>query len=189
MVKMSSVDTKSLIKSSVRLIDKNIFLKLAIVLSLFASEGCGFKLRGSVEMPFDSIFVASQGFSFFDTELRRVLASNETVSVVGQVEEADVLLTIINQQRDRTILSLSNAGNVREFELTYRVNYKIDTPKLESIATTGEIMVVRSLTYDDAQILAKEAEEALLFEEMQVDAVIQLMRRLTSAFIMRGEHT
>ena len=50
-------------------------------------------------------------------------------------------------------------------------------------------MVVRSLTYDDAQILAKEAEEALLFEEMQVDAVIQLMRRLTSAFMMRGEHT
>ena len=140
-------------------------------------------------MPFDSIFVDSQGFSFFDTELRRVLASNETVSVVDQVEEADVLLTIINQQRDRTILSLSNAGNVREFELTYRVNYKIDTPKLESNATTGEIMVVRSLTYDDAQILAKEAEEALLFEEMQVDAVIQLMRRLTSAFMMRGEHT
>jgi LPS-assembly lipoprotein len=39
----------------------------------------------------------------------------------------------------------------------------------------------RTLTYDAAQILAKEQEEALLFRDMRSDAVQQVMRRLSRA--------
>ena len=39
----------------------------------------------------------------------------------------------------------------------------------------------RDVTYNDAEILAKEAEEQLLFRDMQSDMVQQVMRRLASA--------
>ena len=37
------------------------------------------------------------------------------------------------------------------------------------------------MTYDDAQVLAKEAEEQLLFRDMQSDMVQQIMRRIAAA--------
>jgi LPS-assembly lipoprotein len=39
----------------------------------------------------------------------------------------------------------------------------------------------RSLLWDDAQVLAKEQEEALLYRDMQNDMLSQLMRRLAKA--------
>jgi LPS-assembly lipoprotein len=37
----------------------------------------------------------------------------------------------------------------------------------------------RVLSFSDAQVLAKEQEEALLYREMQNDAVQQIIRRLS----------
>jgi LPS-assembly lipoprotein len=37
------------------------------------------------------------------------------------------------------------------------------------------------VTFNDAEVLAKEAEEQLLFRDMQNDMVQQIMRRLSAA--------
>ena len=42
-----------------------------------------------------------------------------------------------------------------------------------------EITLRRDMTYDDTQVLAKESEEALLYEDMKSDAVQQVLRRLS----------
>jgi LPS-assembly lipoprotein len=42
----------------------------------------------------------------------------------------------------------------------------------------NEVLVVRDLTYDDTQILAKEGEAQMLFRDMQSDAVQQVLRRI-----------
>jgi LPS-assembly lipoprotein len=39
----------------------------------------------------------------------------------------------------------------------------------------------RAMLYDDALVLAKEQEEALLYRDMQNDVLSQLMRRLAKA--------
>ncbi len=46
---------------------------------------------------------------------------------------------------------------------------------------TSEILVTRDMAYSDAQVLAKEAEEALLYRDMQSDMVQQILRRLVAA--------
>jgi LPS-assembly lipoprotein len=43
------------------------------------------------------------------------------------------------------------------------------------------VQLTRDVTYNDADILAKEAEEQLLFRDMQSDMVQQVLRRLSSA--------
>jgi LPS-assembly lipoprotein len=42
------------------------------------------------------------------------------------------------------------------------------------------VQLAREVTYNDAEILAKEAEEQLLFRDMQNDMVQQVMRRLAA---------
>jgi LPS-assembly lipoprotein len=37
------------------------------------------------------------------------------------------------------------------------------------------------MTYDDSQVLAKEAEEQLLFRDMQSDMAQQVLRRIATA--------
>jgi LPS-assembly lipoprotein len=37
------------------------------------------------------------------------------------------------------------------------------------------------MTYNDAQVIAKENEEALLYRDMQTDMVQQILRRLVAA--------
>jgi len=44
-----------------------------------------------------------------------------------------------------------------------------------------EIVLKRDVSYNDSQVLAKEAEEANLYRDMQSDAVNQLVRRLQAA--------
>jgi LPS-assembly lipoprotein len=43
------------------------------------------------------------------------------------------------------------------------------------------VQLTRDVTYNDAEILAKEAEEQLLFRDMQTDMVQQILRRLAAA--------
>ena len=140
--------------------------------------GCGFTPRSSGEMPFNSIYIESRGFSFFGAELRRSLASNDNVSIVDVLGDSDLQLYVTDEVRNKKILSLSNAGNVREFELQYQVSYKVVGVGLTNPGVLQRIVVIRSLTYSDTKILAKEEEELLLFEEMQLDAVSQVLRRL-----------
>jgi LPS-assembly lipoprotein len=44
-----------------------------------------------------------------------------------------------------------------------------------------QIALTRDITFNDTDVLAKEAEEQLLFRDMQNDMVQQIMRRLASA--------
>ena len=107
------------------------------------SAACGFKLRGSMQMPFESIYVDSQGFSMFDSELRRALAWNENVKLVSDEAKADIKLSIEREIKDKKILSLSKAGNVTEFELGYQVIYQVTGSRLVPPSKSQEINVIR----------------------------------------------
>ncbi len=45
----------------------------------------------------------------------------------------------------------------------------------------NEILLKRDLLYSDSDVLGKEQEEALLYRDMQTDAVQQVVRRLQVA--------
>jgi LPS-assembly lipoprotein len=46
---------------------------------------------------------------------------------------------------------------------------------------SGEIVVRRSYTFNETQVLARDLQEQRLLREMQTDAVQQLVRRLQAA--------
>ncbi|MEX0960721.1 MAG: LPS assembly lipoprotein LptE [Burkholderiales bacterium] len=149
-------------------------LCLAMMLS-----GCGFKLRGQADLPFETIYVQTDGFSIFGNELRRAIQAGTQTKLVDRPDHAEVVLRIVEEQQERHILSISSAGRVREFELRYRVAYRLTDRAAIDIVPPGELSLRRDLTYDDTEVLAKESEEQLLFEDMKSDAVQQMLRRLS----------
>lgn len=154
---------------------------LIVVAILIAAtmSGCGFKLRGQAALPFESIYIETGGFSLLAAELRRVIRTGSKTRIAEKPEDAEVILRIVAERQEKHVLSLSTAGKVREFELRYRLAYRLLDRAANDIVPPGEIELRRDMTFDDTQVLAKESEEALLYEDMKSDAVQQMLRRLS----------
>ena len=150
-----------------------VWVALAVT-TLLAS--CGFHLRGAVQLPFPSLYVQVTGSSQFGHELKRALRASD-VPLTESAKEAAATLAILSELREREILSLGGEGRVREYQLRYRLAYQVTSPK-GVITPPTEIMLKRDIAFNDAQVLAKEAEEKLLYRDMELDAVQQLLRRL-----------
>ena len=157
------------------------FVLLSLASLLIA--GCGFQLRGQADLPFERIYVETEGFSLFAAELRRVVQTGKAVEVMDTAEQAQVILKVLAERREKTILSLSRSGSVSEFQLLYQVSYRVMDNQMKDLVAPSEISLRRIMTYDDTEILGKESEEQMLFSDMQDDAVQQMLRRLSVLLI------
>jgi LPS-assembly lipoprotein len=153
----------------------------AAAMLCMALAACGFQLRGQAALPFDSIYVS--GSPAFATQVARAVRAGSTTRVTDNPKDAQVTLQILSEGRERAILSLSGAGRVRELQLRYRVSYRLYDKNNKEYIPLSEVLLKRDLTYSDADVLGKEQEEALLYRDMQSDAVQQLMRRLQASRI------
>jgi len=153
---------------------------LPAVLALCATlAGCGFHLRGQADLPFESMYIT--GSSTFATPLARAVKAGSKTRITTNPKEADVTLQILGEARERSILSLSGAGRVQELQLRYRVNFRLTNKDGRELIAADEILLKRDLLYSDSDVLGKEQEEALLYRDMQTDAVQQVVRRLQVA--------
>jgi LPS-assembly lipoprotein len=141
---------------------------------------CGFQLRGAAALPFATLYLpgATSGIAL---DLKRNIQSGSATRVVDDAKAAEALLEFSEETRAKEILSLSTAGRVREFRLIYRVRFRVGDGKGGEFLPPTTVVLTRSVTYDDTVALAKEAEEQLLFRDMQNDMVQQIMRRLAAA--------
>jgi LPS-assembly lipoprotein len=154
---------------------------IALLSAALLLGACGFHLRGQASMPFSTLYLETGGSnSAFITELRRSLESND-VKLVGTAERADLVLNIVYERPEKQILSLSGSGQVSEYQLTYRVSLRAYDNKGQDWIPAEEMVQRRDYSYDDAAILSKEAEEALLYKSMREDMVQQIVRRLSRA--------
>jgi len=151
-------------------------LLLAMTLS-----ACGFQLRGHVAIPFQTVHVEAPGFSAFAKDLERAIRTGSKTRIVASRDQAEAVVQIVGESQEKHILSLSSGGKVREFELRYRLAYRLTDRAGTDLASPGEIVLRRDMTYDDTEVLAKESEELLLFRDMRTDAVQQMLRRLSVA--------
>jgi len=144
-------------------------------------SACGFQLRGTAQLPFNSIYVQAPPTSQLATQVRRAVQAGSSTRLTDAPEQAEVILQIVSEAQEKQILSLSGGGRVSEFLLRYRVLFRLTDSKNREHIPASEIVLQRDFSFSDDQALAKEAEEALLYRDMRSDAVRQLVRRLQSA--------
>ena len=150
---------------------------------VLAAAGCGFRLRGVPNFAFQSIYVNLPEGSSLGTELKRTLASNSALRVISdpqQMLQADVILDATADQREKTVAGTSAAGQVREFQLRVRFSFRLRSPTGKELIPLAELLQQREISFTESSVLAKEAEEGLLYRDMQSDIVQQVMRRLAA---------
>jgi LPS-assembly lipoprotein len=139
---------------------------------------CGFQLRGTATLPFNTLYVQAAPTSPFAIQLKRAVQSGSATRITDRPDQAEVVLQIMNELQEKQILSLGGGGRVREFQLRYRVAFRLTDSKNREHIPASEIVLRRDYSFNDEQVLSKETEEALLFRDMRNDAVQQLVRRL-----------
>jgi len=147
---------------------------------LLGTAACGFQLRGTASLPFETIYVpnATSGIAL---EIKRSIQAGTNARVVDDAKAAAAQLQFLEESRRKDILSLTAAGRVSEYRLFYQVRFRVSDSKGSDFLAPVSIQLFRDMSFDDSQVLAKEAEEQLLFRDMQSDMAQQVLRRIAHA--------
>jgi LPS-assembly lipoprotein len=129
-------------------------------------------------LPFDTLFIAFPAGQPLGTDLKRLIAAGTKTRIVDDPKNAQATLEIVSVANNKEIMSVSGGGRVREFELRYRVSFRLTDAKGAELIPTNEIALRRIMPFTDQQVVAKEGEEAMLVREMQSDSAAQIVRRL-----------
>ena len=155
-------------------------ITLAFVLALLLSA-CGFQLRGTAALPFDTLYLPPTTTPGVALDLKRNIQAGTRTTVVDDPKKAEAIFEFLQEAREKHILSLAATGRVREFQLRYRVSFRVHDGKGGEYLPLSALVLTRDVTFNDSEILAKDSEEQLLFRDMQFDMVQQIMRRLAAA--------
>lgn len=145
--------------------------------------GCGFELRKPPSFAFQSIYLLVPPMSQLGLELQRSLAATGAIQLITdqrQIERADLVLELLQELREKVVLGRTSTGAVREYQLRLRLRFRVRNRQgIERIPDT-EMVQQRDISYSESAALAKEAEEDLLYRNMQSDLVRQILRRLAA---------
>ena len=151
--------------------------------SLATLSGCGFHLRGSqgeANLPFKTLYLGVADASSLGFELKRNIRANGGTELVSDAKNADARLEVLSEVREKLIQSLNSQGRIRQYTLVYRLSFRVRGRTDAELLAPTEIVLKRDISFNESQVLAKEAEEALLYRDMQTDLVQQILRRLAA---------
>ena len=157
---------------------KLLFLVIAITLS-----SCGFKLKGSYEIPYQTIYLQAAGESRVGRIIKRKIQRKSNIEIVQTLSAAEVTINILEEVSTRAVAVLSNVGSVDEYELIYTVRYRIGPGQNSSSMQEGQIVLRRKITHSDLDIAAKSNEEDVLINDMASEAATGILVRLSRAKI------
>lgn len=157
---------------------------LLVLLIVFDLSACGFRLRGTVELPpevkqlaIEDSATGSQLLPVIKLQLRR-----NGIKPLEELEQARMILVIHSDAYKRRVLTVSSVGQVQEFELSYNVDYSIkNVADPEASLMRQQLSIKRDLRFSVDEVLGKATEEARLKEDMVRAASERILRRLPKA--------
>ncbi len=161
---------------------------VVVLMTLLMLTGCHFHLRGDARYAFDSL---QSGFDAESTlgqafhrslRLQKVNVNVKNTPFQSSIpsKPPQVILDIRNVQREKVSIGSTASGQVREFALRMRVVFELQTADGIVLIPETELLQQRNLGFNESNALAKESEEATLYQDLEADVAQQLLRRLAS---------
>jgi len=155
---------------------------LAILLAaILGVSGCGWRLQGIQRLP------AAMSITYVDaadrySDFNRALRESLNAAGAQLVEDRTQARATIRVRRDESgqrVLSVSARNRPEEYEVYYVVEYSVE-------GVNGELLGVQMLErkrdyrYDEAALLAKQREQAVLRDALARELAGLVMRRLAA---------
>lgn len=152
---------------------------VAVVLSLclLATDGCGFRLRGTVDIPesLSPIYIEPSGGSSVVAPLVEQLGGQSKLA--PSAAKARLILRIQERQRSR-VAATDSSGKVLAYDLHLYVTFSAATPSGETKVPTQKLDLVRTFDNPDVEVLGKQLEQTQIYNEMAADAADRILLRL-----------
>lgn len=160
---------------------RNLIVFTLLLAAAILLAGCGFKLRGALDLPEDIRTVHVTAPSELRDNLLALLES-DGISASTSITEADASIAVSSEQFSRRVLSIDPAtGKEREIELAYTFAFGVSRGDSPTAIENGTINLLRNYVFDPGSVIGSSNEEDLLRKEMRRDAARQLMRRAETA--------
>jgi LPS-assembly lipoprotein len=143
------------------------FLKMGTVPIFLFLASCGFHLQGRQPLP------AEFTYTYVDTvdeqtdfvqDLRKALIASD-VNVIRTKGSSGAVIKVLEDELTERVLSVSTRNIPTEYELTYKVRFTV-TSGDKTLIDNEEISATRDISFDEAQLLAKEREQEILSEAL-----------------------
>lgn len=144
--------------------------------------GCGFHLQGSGSLPpaMGKTYVATRSaHSDFLLALTDTLRQRGA-QVLRAPDDGAAVLDIAADETGQRVLSVSARNIPREYEVFYSVTFSLKLAG-KDVVDHETLVVTRSYTFDETQVLAKSAEQEILRRALAEDLARRVMRRIESA--------
>jgi LPS-assembly lipoprotein len=158
---------------------------LLVLLLVSALGGCGFHLRGSVDLPPDLSPLYIQGGGQVGNAIQDRLPGSG-VQTTRKPAEAGLILRILSESRDSRVVAVDQGGKALAYMLTYRVRFEAQDSAGNLLIPAQVITLDR--TFDDnpdVSVLGKQQESDIIYQDLVSDAADQVLLRLRSALAAR----
>jgi LPS-assembly lipoprotein len=145
-------------------------------------NACGYHLRGAFELPTGLKSIYLDGGSAQLQEQFKKAMELSSVPLASSADKAGIVIRISDEVSQRRVLSLASSGAANDFELDYRLNYEISDAKENVLLAQQPVEIRREYYNDQTAVIAKEAEELLIRNEMYLQAVRTMISGAKVAF-------
>ncbi len=156
-------------------------LKMGAVPMLLLLASCGFHLQGRQPLPPEFAYTyidTKDEQTDFVQDLRKALIAAD-VHVIRTKGSSGATISVHDDELTERILSVSARNIPTEYELTYTVRFSVISGD-KTLIDDEEVSATRDISFNEAQLLAKEREQEILREALARDLVALVMRRLAA---------
>ncbi len=143
--------------------------------------GCGFQLQGASTAPeamARTYIDTADRHSQFYRELRLQLKT-AGVELVDSPVDASATLSILLDETDQRVLSVSARNVPTEYEVFYTVKYSLEDAQ-KSLLEPQLLTLTRDYTFDATLVLGKAHEEDMLRDALAKDLVRVVLKQLAT---------
>jgi LPS-assembly lipoprotein len=156
---------------------------LAALVLLSLLSACGFKLRGTVEIPpeLNPMYLQGGAGALNRAILQRLEYSE--VRLAPRPQDARITVRILNESRSSRVIAVDRDGKVLASELHYRVNFDAVGQDGKELVPAQNLDLVRTYENPDVEVLGKQLEADLIYEDLAQDAADRILDRLRAALL------
>ena len=152
---------------------------LTALLTLTLLQGCGFHLRGAVQLPevMGATWVSGSGVSTDLLDAVKASVRNSNGGIASSASAATAVLALSGEQFSRRVATVGSDGKVSEYQLNYQLDWTL-SEKGGEVLREGTLKQRENYQYSANEVLGKSQEEGYLRGVMVRAATRDLMRAL-----------
>lgn len=157
------------------------FRRVSLLLIVILITGCGFKLRGFVDLPpwLNNIAIVAHDAHRDLVPMLKDQLQAYKLNVISDPTKAAYLLIIEKDLSQQIITSISASTTPRQYQLVYTVQYSLIKADGQPIISSNSVSITRQLTVNNDRILGSDSEGMMIHREMHRDAVMQIINRIS----------